>query len=381
MYCLDADTGDLNWYYTTGSWVVSSPIVLDGRVYFGSLDSNIYCLNSENGELIWSYQTGKGIMSSPAIVDNRLYVGSKDDKLYCLDINSGSPIWSKALGDIVDSSPTVFDGKVFVASENWDPSTSSYYGMIHCLNAQNGDLTWNDYIGYVTSSPAVLDNKVFVGSYDMNMYCYNAINGEQIWKHNTNDRIGFSSPAIADNKLFIGSGYSLYCIDINHNSYLWDYKADWQFYGLPAVYNNKVYIGSEDGNIYCFSDPPSNPPNKPSINGPEEIKIGLEYEYTISATDPDNDNIYYIIDWGDTQKEILGPYSSGETIKAKHAWAEKGTYTIKASAKDIYDSEGYISTLGVTMKKNKATSHNAFLLKLFERHPLIYQILQHAQNL
>src|SRR5438067_1350726 len=39
----------LKWIYTTGSWVYSSPAVVDGMVYVGSGDSNLYALNATTG--------------------------------------------------------------------------------------------------------------------------------------------------------------------------------------------------------------------------------------------------------------------------------------------------------------------------------------------
>ncbi|KAA0001587.1 MAG: hypothetical protein FE048_05275, partial [Thermoplasmata archaeon] len=43
----------------------------------------------------------------------------------------------------------------------------------------------------------------------------------------------------------------------------------------------------------------NNPPDAPSIIGPTEGKIRTEYEYTFVATDPDGDDVYYWIQWGE----------------------------------------------------------------------------------
>jgi hypothetical protein len=78
-------------------------------------------------------------------------------------------------------------------------------------------------------------------------------------------------------------------------------------------------------------------PDRPQITGKQLIIGGLKYNYTFVATDPEEHDIYYKIDWVDGHvTDWLGPYSSGETASFSHAWYEKGTYTIKAWAKDIY---------------------------------------------
>ena len=39
----------------------------------------------------------------------------------------------------------------------------------------------------VSSSPAVADGKVYVGSYDSKVYCLNAATGAHIWNYTTGD--------------------------------------------------------------------------------------------------------------------------------------------------------------------------------------------------
>jgi len=96
-------------------------------------------------------------------------------------------------------------------------------------------------------------------------------------------------------------------------------------------------------------------PNTPSITGPQRGTPGEEYEYTLLATDANGDDIYYYIDWGYYQSvgEWIGPYASGEPVTVNHTWDEKGTYIIKAKAKDVYDLESDWATLEVSMPKTK----------------------------
>eukprot|EP01046_Picozoa_sp_COSAG06_P081803 COSAG06_NODE_28913_length_565_cov_1.886266_1_plen_103_part_10 len=62
-----APPGALQWNYTTGSLVRSSPAVgADGTVYVGSDDGKLYALTA-GGELKWSYTAGADVYSSPAV--------------------------------------------------------------------------------------------------------------------------------------------------------------------------------------------------------------------------------------------------------------------------------------------------------------------------
>ena len=42
------------------------------------------------------------------------------------------------------------------------------------------------------------------------------------------------------------------------------------------------------------------PPDKPTIEGPSSGNAGIEYEFKFCSEDPDEDDIYYCIDWGDS---------------------------------------------------------------------------------
>jgi hypothetical protein len=66
---------------------------------------------------------------------------------------------------------------------------------------------------------------------------------------------------------------------------------------------------------------------------------GVEYDYSSSTTDPDGDNLFYQFSWGDEISGWIGPYPSGDTCTASHAWNNSGTYQIKVKAKDVYDRE------------------------------------------
>jgi len=50
----------------------------------------------------------------------------------------------------------------------------------------------------ITSSPAVVDGCLFIGSHDGYIYSLNSTNGDLIWKYKTGNWIYYSSPAVAD---------------------------------------------------------------------------------------------------------------------------------------------------------------------------------------
>jgi hypothetical protein len=139
----------------------------------------------------------------------------------------------------------------------------------------------------------------------------------------------------------------------DHNSF-WDYGYDALFYfeytetpyyhtsGDTMAHINATYAVKNMRLIFASLaelsevSPLSNPPAKPVITGPTNGIINYEYNYTVVTTDPDSDDVYYYIDWGDgTNSGWLGPFSSGTSTTAQKSWNIASTYTVQARAKDI----------------------------------------------
>ena len=79
----------------------------------------------------------------------------------------------------------------------------------------------------------------------------------------------------------------------------------------------------------------SNPPAKPTLEGPDHGVYNQSLTYTSSTTDPDGESVFYKFDWGNGETSgWLGPYASGEIITESHSWARIGAYYVKVIAKD-----------------------------------------------
>jgi len=118
----------------------------------------------------------------------------------------------------------------------------------------------------------------------------------------------------------------------------------------------------------------------PTITGPSSGKPGIQYEYTFAADDLDNLDILYYIDWGDgTNSGWIGPYPSGEERIVSHEWENKGSFIIKAKAKNTEGIETDWSTLEISMPKNRAV--NPLFLRFLEQHPHLFPLLRQLLGL
>jgi len=107
-------------------------------------------------------------------------------------------------------------------------------------------------------------------------------------------------------------------------------------------------------------------PETPIITGPTRAKINEDIEYTINCVDPDGDEIYYYVEWGDDEiEEWIGPYASGLDININHKWQEKGDYIIRVKAKDDSNLESDWGILELKMPKTNSYSEYFSLFDFF----------------
>jgi len=153
-----------------------------------------------------------------------------------------------------------------------------------------------------------------------------------------------------------------------------------------GTYNVKVKAKDEHNALSGFSSPlavtitsgENQPPSIPIITGPTSGMIKTSYNYTLNSTDPDGDDITYLIDWGDGDTDIASG-ESNEEVTLKHTWSSQGNYIIKAKAKDVHGAESDWATLEVSMPKNKAI--NMSFLRFLENHPHLFPLLRQLMRL
>ncbi len=98
---------------------------------------------------------------------------------------------------------------------------------------------------------------------------------------------------------------------------------------------------------------PNFPPNIPSTpSGPGSGEINIPYTYSTSATDPDNEKVKYIFDWGDGTTLETDYISSSTSISKSYSWQNPGIYNVRVAAIDTHSSTSdWSSPTTVTISK------------------------------
>jgi len=164
LYALDAVTGKQRWmFFNHGSWVITSPVVHDGKVFFATSDTaTLYALDAQTGAQDFSLKFHWVIFSSPAIAGSTLYVAGQDGILTAVDLETKKPVWTFQTEASKQNLASVSkpDG-----APNYQATFASnfYDDMIVGINKLH-------VVGPILASPVISRNVVYVGSSDGNLY-------------------------------------------------------------------------------------------------------------------------------------------------------------------------------------------------------------------
>lgn len=261
----------------------------------------------------------------------------------------------------------------------YDPQTDTMYGsyqdFLYGIDMETGNKLWE------WSISEIFDISGMVANGFGNLYIVDKLT-DDLWRLDIDTLLPTCIGSL--NIDIVGNAD----LEFDFNSeilYMCAYTSQGELYKVNTWFGEASLIGNFEGGVRIsgfiipWNWPPS-PPVPPQITGPKNGKINVEYEYKFVSTDPDGDDLTYVIDWDDGNIEEHGLYPAGEEITVKHAWSEEGTYTIRAKAREIYGLESGWGYLEVTMPKNKILQ-NSFLLKLQERFPNTFPILQYIFRL
>jgi len=164
FYALDASTGQKRWSFSNkGSWVIVSPVVQAGKVYFATSDSALFnILDAHTGALIDTIKFQWPIFASPSIAGNMLYLAGQDGKLLAVDLTSRKPVWTYQT-----------DGSKQYLRAYSNPDGSPNYRAVFTSDFYDDLIAGVEKIrtvGMILSSPVISGSVVYVGSSDGNLY-------------------------------------------------------------------------------------------------------------------------------------------------------------------------------------------------------------------
>ena len=104
----------------------------------------------------------------------------------------------------------------------------------------------------------------------------------------------------------------------------------------------------------------------------------MEYTFTTTTKEPDDDLVFYCIDWGDESPLIWqGPYHSENTATFTHSWTADNSYDIRVKAKDLYGDESeWSESLSISIPKIRGRDASRVLQRWYQIYPFLDEILR-----
>ncbi|HET6320158.1 MAG TPA: PQQ-binding-like beta-propeller repeat protein, partial [Chloroflexota bacterium] len=239
--------------------VRSSPTVYAGRVYFGSDVHVVFAIN----------EGGLGGL-----------LAGKTDSFWKDTSQQGCPppgtstvtslpqaALTPAFSDVVRASPVIdaANGLVIVAS---------YDSSVRAFSANDGTLRWNFTAGVedanarVVATPAVLDGKVYFGTFNGSLYALDTSNSSFSYNVNAKWRLPvgaaiWSSPVVSNGLVVFGADDGqVYAVNTTSGEVQWSVRTGGSIRAPPALWTGTiagssveggvVYVAGTDGILYAY---------------------------------------------------------------------------------------------------------------------------------
>lgn len=275
LHILTADKGKEVGKFNTFGKIVSSPIIADEKIIFGSCDKSLYCIDPESGKQIWRTPLGNAITGNPALYNNTLYIGVSKN-FYAIETESGSILWKfvQTTGNPI-LKPVLDEGKIAFCTDD---------NKIYVLDATNGSLLSETDINSENSPMAALlssikGNKISIDNTE-NLYLLNitkdnnicfyrsdndsiiakSTNGENtiLWQAYIKEAKYIVPHTLAESgdRIIFGTKNGLViCMDKAEGKTIWKYKTGTSAINTPTAISDKEWIiTTTNGIAYCIKE-------------------------------------------------------------------------------------------------------------------------------
>ena len=199
--------------------------------------------------LQWEFASKDGWVGTCAIADNVVYAPALEGFLYCLNRHSGNVVWKYRSIDNPDekefapgfkAAPLVTIDTVYAGDED---------GILHAVDRWTGERRWQFTTNAeIAGCVALWEDRLVLASHDWGLYCL-SLDGEELWKFETNDRIN-CTPAIADHFTFVaGCDSLLRVVDLEKGTEVLGVEMGDYLIASPAVVGDMLYVGSHGGEV------------------------------------------------------------------------------------------------------------------------------------
>jgi outer membrane protein assembly factor BamB len=229
---MDKRTGEVRWFNGTEvspkDTTYGTPVltVFDGEtaMVFGSGDGNVYAMQPRTGKILWKYRfSRKGLNVSPLVVDGKVYYGHSEENRDDNSMGAFAAIDGSVRGDATEKgelwrikevmvgkpSPTLVNGRIFAPDES---------GTVYILDPATGEPVSKRRTklagSIVRASPLHADGKVYVCSTSAWHVFEPTDDGAKLlqrFRFPTGEEC-YGSPIVSHGRIYVTTTSAIYCL-------------------------------------------------------------------------------------------------------------------------------------------------------------------------
>jgi outer membrane protein assembly factor BamB len=232
------------WHRPLHGLVEFPAVVWEGVAYVNNFPGWLRAVSMRDGRVLWKRRIGTLVAASPAVDPDRgllLVTTMEPGYVKALDLQTGKVRWRYYTGR-AEPSPVIRDGIAYLAATN---------GNVFALDLDRHKPRWIFHGGVkVTSSPALVGNRLYYGDYAGRVFALNSRSGRVIWQASAGSRV-YGTVAVAGGRVFAPSVFSgVSALSAHSGRLLWRIPIGAYTYSSPAVYRGRVYFGTYEGLVY-----------------------------------------------------------------------------------------------------------------------------------
>jgi outer membrane protein assembly factor BamB len=170
IHAYDPATGELLWRAGgSHSFGIGAPSFQNGLIYGNrGYRSGPYFALRPGGRggadvstthVVWRSDTGAPYVSSVLVYEGLLYFGSDTGVITCVDAGTGEKLWQERTGGIFSASPVAGDGKIYFSSETGET-------FVYASGREPKLVSENSIDGRIVASPAIAGGRIYVRADD-----------------------------------------------------------------------------------------------------------------------------------------------------------------------------------------------------------------------
>jgi len=142
IYALDRASGREIWRFDSGAAIDATPVVHDGRVLVGNRGYGLHALAADTGELQWKqFWWGSWVESTPVVVDGVIYIGASDlRRVSATDPATGRVLWRSDVYGWNWGTPLVIGDRIIVGAAGGAPYFIRHVASLSTLDRATGRL-------------------------------------------------------------------------------------------------------------------------------------------------------------------------------------------------------------------------------------------------